>query len=82
MVKSIHLKVRVLTNFTGDQGSIPGRVISKTQNMVLDTSSTVSIVKHGSKVCEAIQGKELRPSLPFSVVAVEKGTFDYGQPTY
>ena len=29
---------RVLTNWPGDQGSIPGRVIPKTQKMVLDAA--------------------------------------------
>ena len=29
---------RVFTNGLGDQGSIPGRVIPKTQKMVLDAS--------------------------------------------
>ena len=29
---------RVFTNGPGDQGSIPGQVITKTQNMVLDTA--------------------------------------------
>ena len=29
---------RPFSNGSGDQGSIPGRVIPKTQNMVLDTS--------------------------------------------
>ena len=29
---------RVFTNGPGDQGSIPGRVIPKTQNMVLDAA--------------------------------------------
>ena len=30
--------VKVFANGSGDQGSIPGRVIPKTQKMVLDTS--------------------------------------------
>ena len=30
---------RVFTNGLGDQGSIPGQIISKTQKIVLDTSS-------------------------------------------
>ena len=30
--------VRVFANGPGDQGSIPGRVIPKTENNVLDTS--------------------------------------------
>ena len=29
---------RVFTNGAGDQGSLPGRVIPKTQKMLLDTS--------------------------------------------
>ena len=32
------LMSRVFANGLGDQGSIPGRVISKTQKMVLDTT--------------------------------------------
>ena len=32
------IMVRVFTDVTGDQGSIPGRVIPKTQIMVLDAS--------------------------------------------
>ena len=35
-VKDIGLVVRVLANDPGDLGSIPGRVIPKTQKMVLD----------------------------------------------
>ena len=31
------VKCRVFINGLGDQGSIPGQVISKTQKMVLDT---------------------------------------------
>ena len=34
----ISLVGRVFANGPGDQGSIPGRVIPKTQKMVLDTS--------------------------------------------
>ena len=34
----IDLVRRVFANGPGDQGPIPGRVIPKTQNMVLDTS--------------------------------------------
>ena len=35
---SIVIMVRVFTSGPGDQDSIPGRVISKTQKMVLDAS--------------------------------------------
>ena len=38
VTKSISLAVRMLANGLGDQGSIPGRIIPKTQKMVLDTS--------------------------------------------
>ena len=34
----IGLAVRVFVNGLGDRGSIPGRVISKTQKMLLDAS--------------------------------------------
>ena len=44
-------------NGPGDQGSIPGRVISKTQKMVLDDSLLNSAL-YESMVSGAIQGKE------------------------
>ena len=37
-ITGIGMMVRVLTNGPGDQGSNPGRVIPKTQKMVLDAS--------------------------------------------
>ena len=36
--RSIELKVRVFCKGVRDRGSIPGRVIAKTQKMVLDVS--------------------------------------------
>ena len=36
--QAIGLMSRVFVNGPGDQGSIPGRVIPKTQKMVLDTA--------------------------------------------
>ena len=36
--QAIGLAVRVFTNGLGDRGSIPGRVIPKTQKMVLDAA--------------------------------------------
>ena len=36
--QTIVLMSRVFTNGVGDRGSIPGRVIPKTQKMVLDTA--------------------------------------------
>ena len=38
LVRLIGLVGTVFANFLGDLGSIPGRVIPKTQKMVLDTS--------------------------------------------
>ena len=35
----------------------------------------LSIIRYGSRVSGAIQGKELRPSLHHGVVAIEKGGF-------
>ena len=50
--------VGLFANGPGDWGSIPGRVISKTQKMVLDVSLLSSIIRYGSMVSGAIQGKE------------------------
>ena len=51
-------------------GSIPGRVIPKTFKMVLNTTL---LNTQQYKVC--IKGKEWRPPLHLSVVAIEKGAF-------
>ena len=68
---------RVFANGLGDRGSVPGRVIPKTQKMVLDTA-LLSI--HPYKV--RIKGKmeqswEWSSALPLllDVVGVEKGAF-------
>ena len=45
MVLSIGLVVRVFANGPGDQGSIPGQVIPKTQKMVLDPSCLTQYYK-------------------------------------
>ena len=37
-IPNMGVMVRVFANHPGDRGSIPGRVISKTQKMVLDVS--------------------------------------------
>ena len=43
--------VRVFANWPGDLGSITGRVIPKTQKMVLDASlMPLSIIRYGSRV--------------------------------
>ena len=38
IVPDIGIMIRVFANGLGDQGSIPGWVIQKTQNMVLDAA--------------------------------------------
>ena len=54
----------------GDQSLIPGRVIPKTQKMVLDTSALLGTYQGWRAT---IQGRELHP--PLSVVAIKKGAF-------
>ena len=67
---------KVFANGLRDRGSVPGRVIPKTQKMVLDTA--LPRTQH-YKV--RIRGKvkqpwEKRPSLYLRVVATEKGAFE------
>ena len=68
--------VRVFANGPGDLGSLPGRVIPKTQKMVLDASLlNTQHYKVRIKGSGTIQGKELRPLLHLGVVAIGKGAF-------
>ena len=69
------LAVRVFTNGPGDLGSIPGRVIPKTQKMVLDASLLNTQhykVRIKGKVEPSREG--VAPS-HLGVVAIEKGAF-------
>ena len=43
---------------------------------------TLSIIRYKLRVSREIQWKEWQPLLHLSVVAIEKVTLDYGQPTY
>ena len=65
----IELVGRVFVNDPRDRGSIPGRVLPKTQKMVRDTSllNTKHYKLH-------IKGKEWRHSQHLVVVAIEKGS--------
>ena len=63
--------VRVLANDPGDMGSIPGRVIPKTQKMVLDASSL-----NAQYYKVRFLGKVYYPPLHLDVVAIEKGAFE------
>ena len=57
---------RVFVNGLSDQGSIPGRVIPKTQKMLLDAT----LLKVRIKGSGAIQGMKWRPPLHLGVVAI------------
>ena len=66
---------RVFINGPGDWVSIPGRVIPKTQKMVLD-ATLLSTLHYKVKIkgkSGAIKGMELCPLLSLSVVANKKG---------
>ena len=64
----IGLAVRVFANRPGDLGSIPGRVIPKTQKMVLDTSlhNTQQYKVHIKGKVE--QSREKSSALPYTLV--------------
>ena len=69
--------VRVFASDPGDLGSIPGRVIPKTQKILLDASLlNTSIIRYGSRVKWSNPGKGVAPSLHIGVVAIEKGAFE------
>ena len=62
-------------NVPGDWGSIPGRVIPKTQKMALDASLlNIQHYKVWMKV-KVDQSKERSSAPPLAVVAIEKGIF-------
>ena len=55
--------VRVITNGLGDLGSIPGRIIPKTQKWYLMSPClTLCIIRHGSRVKWSNPGKAVSPS--------------------
>ena len=67
-IPDISMMVRVFANEPGDLGSIPGRVIPKTQKMVLDASLLKSQhYKVGIKG-KAEQSKEKSSALPYTSV--------------
>ena len=75
--RAIGLMSRMFANRSGDRGSIPGRVIPKTQKMVLGVTLLNTqhyMVSIKGKV-EAILGMEEGPPLHLGVVAIEKGAF-------
>ena len=59
---------RVFANGTGDQGSIPGRVILKTQKMVLD-ASLLNTQHYKVRIKgEVEQSRERSCALPYTLV--------------
>ena len=81
------LAVRVFANSPGDLGSIPGRVIPKTQKMVLDASLLNTLhykVRIKGKVEQSWEGLALSPTPWCS--SYRKGslwvTLDYGRQLY
>ena len=83
----IGLGVRVFANGPGDLGSIPGRVIRKTQKMVLDTSLLNTQhykVRIKGKVEQSREG--VAPSPTHWCSSYRKGslrvTLDYGRQLY
>ena len=70
---AIGLMSRVFANGPGDRGLIPGRVIPKTQKMVLDAALlSTQHYKVRIKCSGAILDMELRPFMHLGVVAIER----------
>ena len=68
---------RVFANDLGDRGSVPGRVIPKTQKMVLD-AALLSTQRYEVRIkVKDEQSKERSSTLPytFGVVTIEKEAF-------
>ena len=67
---------RVFTNGPGNQGSIPGWVIPKTQKMVLDVS-LFNTQHYMVRIKGKVEQSKERSSTPLhlGVVAMEKGAF-------
>ena len=59
-----NLTVRVFANGSGDQSSIPGRVVPKTQKMVLDPSLHYKVRIKG----KVEQSRERSSALPYTLV--------------
>ena len=86
-IPDIGLGVRVFANGPGDLGSIPGRVIPKTQKMVLDASLLNTQhykVRIKGKVEQSMEG--VAPSPTHWCSSYRKGslrvTLDYGRQLY
>ena len=84
ILPDIGLAVRVFANGPGDLGSIPGRVISKTQKMVLD-ASLLNTQHYKVRIKGKVeQSRERSSALPYTwCSSYRKGslrdTLDYGR---
>ena len=68
LVPDIGLAVRVFANRPGDLGSIPGRVIPKTQKMVLD-ASLLNTQHYKVRIKGKVeQSRERSSALPYTLV--------------
>ena len=75
VLRGIGLMSRVFANGPGDQGSVPGRVIPKTQKTVLDTIClTLSTIIQGSRVKRSNPGKGVAPSPTLRCSSYWKGS--------
>ena len=70
----IGLISRVFANGPGDQGSIPGRVISKTQKMVLD-ASLLKTQHYRIRFKGKMEQSRERSGAQLGVIAIEKEVF-------
>ena len=59
---------RVFANGPGDRGSIPGRVITKTQKMVLDAALLNTLHYKIVVKSKVEQSRELSSDLPYALV--------------
>ena len=71
---SIGLMSRVFTYFSGDRGSIPGRVVPNIQVMGLD-AALLNVEHYRIMIKGKVQGMEEHPLPHLGVVAIEKGAF-------
>ena len=87
LLTDIGMIVRVFTNGQGDLGSIPGRVIPKTQKWYLMSPClTLSIIRYGSRVKWSNLENGVLPSPKPWCSSYRKGspqvTLDYGRQLY
>ena len=76
LVLDIGIMVSMFANGPGDLGSIPGRVIPKTQKWYLmPPCLTLTIIRYRSREKCSNPVKGVAPSQHLGVVAIEKGTF-------